>query len=399
MNAKKNKKYHAGRDITIINNNGGTNNSISNEKSDKSEYKNSSMGKDDEVPDRQNFQKTDEKKHQWRIVPTIADILTIYPYIKKIAALLISFTLIVVFYIGAWAKVPMHSNNGNKGKIPLTVTEEEKDVIKEENDGNTTDPEIDETGNTEDLGEEETTSAKEGEEITSTEDTGDTVDTVRDEAWTIRLVNPNWQPNVTDYSLLQEEVLFYNCEIEHIDIPLDSEYRQWNTPKANCSYSNADKKRYLAVEKKWKKLDSRLNNASKYPYMDEWEEIAPSDTEYLECIDELLRLSEASNKGRTGTYKAWFDAANLYLKLAAEYQVQTDNEQAVTYYYMRSIQCTMRALSYAQSGKTKWNKTYEYLYARYKELADGRTHTESEVKKRAGRIGECLQDWECDLFR
>ena len=214
--------------------------------------------------------------------------------------------------------------------------------------------------------------------------------------WKIVIINPNWIPDLAAASAVENEVFLRGYEISELNVPLNDKFILWDTPKANCKYSEKDREKYERVTVIRKELKEKKEEAQKCVYQDEWSKIAPNDAEYLKCIQTLEELGKAEYSGRKGSYKVFFDAANDYFSLALEYQIQTDNEEAVTYYYAKSIECTMKAFPYVQGNKEKWYRTYDFLYQRYHDAADVRADTSDDDKMRAEKICELLQQWRKD---
>ena len=105
-------------------------------------------------------------------------------------------------------------------------------------------------------------------------------------------------------------------------------------------------------------------------------------------------LNQIDYEGETGCYKIWNQLANDYQYYAEEYERQTNNESAVSYYYINSIYCCMQGLKYSVSKGDK-DKLYHYMVMRYHDMADEQLKVSDEVRKKASKIYSLLVKADC----
>ncbi|MCM1102537.1 MAG: hypothetical protein NC409_00380 [Clostridium sp.] len=78
-------------------------------------------------------------------------------------------------------------------------------------------------------------------------------------------------------------------------------------------------------------------------------------------------MNEVEMGGEKGCYQLWWQLANDYQYYALEYETQTENRDAILYYYVNSIYCCMQALKYNVSD-AQYELMYHYMVMRYHDL-------------------------------
>lgn len=121
---------------------------------------------------------------------------------------------------------------------------------------------------------------------------------------------------------------------------------------------------YTSIEDNFKE---DVFNASIYTYYDEWLVHAPHSYEYDKCIVGREALNNVEVEGTTGCYEIWWKLANDYLYYAQEYEQQTENAEAILFYYTNSIYCCIEALKYSMS-EDEYNMIYHFMVMRYHDI-------------------------------
>lgn len=123
----------------------------------------------------------------------------------------------------------------------------------------------------------------------------------------------------------------------------------------------------------------------------EWIKEAPDSDELDDYIDGRRQLNSMKIDGAQGCYILCWRLANDYQYYALEYEAQTENAQAIYYYYSMSIYYCMEAMKYDITDSER-AEAENYLLSRYEDLARGDCIVDKEYKERAGEIAEILKD-------
>ena len=126
-----------------------------------------------------------------------------------------------------------------------------------------------------------------------------------------------------------------------------------------------------------------------------WKKKAPHSTEMEKYMQGRERLCGICEKEKQGNYLIWWRLANDSQFYAQEYEMQTDNEQAVLYYYTRSIYCCMRALEYNMDD-TGRKDICHYMKIRYQDIFRDESIIPGDYKKRAKKVYHILEDIKMD---
>ena len=102
---------------------------------------------------------------------------------------------------------------------------------------------------------------------------------------------------------------------------------------------------------------------------------------------EKLNLTEQD--GRQGSPELWWKLANDNQYYALEYEAQTQNGDAVLYYYVMSIFCAMEALKYDMPEEQK-RQIYHYMVMRYHDIGGMTLEIPLAYKELAEDIYRCL---------
>lgn len=132
-----------------------------------------------------------------------------------------------------------------------------------------------------------------------------------------------------------------------------------------------------------------VENAAGYVDYNEWLEAAPDYRDLEHYILGREHLNKIKSGKEQGCYELWNKLANDYQYYAQEYERQTDNEEAVRYYYINSIYCCMQGLKYSISQEEK-DELYHYMVMRYHDMADEQSKVLVEDRKRASKIYSLL---------
>lgn len=152
------------------------------------------------------------------------------------------------------------------------------------------------------------------------------------------------------------------------------------------SNSKENRKTGLIIEDNMKDKENEFKSeVAKYiniEYIDDWYEVAPSSDKLDEYIQKRKEDNELKKEGKQGCYVLWWRLANDYQYYALEYEMQTNNETAVLYYYTMSIYCCMEALKYEMSDEM-YNMIYHYMATRYHDIFRYDCIIPNTYKKRA----------------
>lgn len=143
---------------------------------------------------------------------------------------------------------------------------------------------------------------------------------------------------------------------------------------------------YTELEDKFK---DKVEEVSDYQYYDDWIRVAPCSTELDYYISGREHLNQIDYEGKRGCYRIWNQLANDYQYYAQEYERQTDNVNAIRYYYINSIYCCMQGLKYSISKSDK-EKLYHYMVMRYHDMADEQSKVFDDDRKKASKIYSLL---------
>lgn len=141
---------------------------------------------------------------------------------------------------------------------------------------------------------------------------------------------------------------------------------------------------------------ANVDYASQFIYYDEWLEYAPYSSEYDECIVGRENLNKVEVEGELGCFEIWWKLANDYLYYAQEYERQTEDADAILFYYTNSIYCCMEALKYSLS-ESEYNRVYHFLVMRYHDVCRNECIISQEYKSKASTIYSILV--EADVLR
>lgn len=125
-------------------------------------------------------------------------------------------------------------------------------------------------------------------------------------------------------------------------------------------------------------------------YLDDWYEVAPSSDELDIYIQKRNELNNTMIDGKQGCYELWWRLANDYQYYALEYEMQTNNETAVLYYYSMSIYCCMQALEY-EMNDDMYDMIYHYMAMRYHDICRDDCIISSSYRKNAKVIYSLLE--------
>lgn len=139
---------------------------------------------------------------------------------------------------------------------------------------------------------------------------------------------------------------------------------------------------YLKMQENFEK---EIDDAAEYETETEWMENAPHSASLDEYINGREQLNKINIEGKSGCYILWWYLANDYQNYALEYEHQTNNSQAILYYYVNSIYCCMMALQYI-NDENVYNDVYHYMVKRYHDICQDSLPINPIYKKRAKAI-------------
>lgn len=126
-------------------------------------------------------------------------------------------------------------------------------------------------------------------------------------------------------------------------------------------------------------------------YEADWIAVAPDSDELDDYIGGRRQLNSMKIDGIQGCYILCWRLANDYQYYALEYEAQTENAQAIYYYYSMSIYYCMEAMKYDITDSER-AEAENYLLSRYEDLARADCIVDKEYKERAGEIAEILKN-------
>lgn len=135
----------------------------------------------------------------------------------------------------------------------------------------------------------------------------------------------------------------------------------------------------------------KAEDASYYIYYEEWLQKAPYSSEYDKCIEGRKRLNEVEEEGKTGCYEIWWKLANDYQYYAQEYERQTEDAEAIFYYYVNSIYSCMEALKYSMTEE-EYSTIYHFMVMRYHDICRDECIVSQEYKVKASNIYSILAE-------
>lgn len=164
--------------------------------------------------------------------------------------------------------------------------------------------------------------------------------------------------------------------------------------KSNVEISNLmskDGKTVWDYQNAEKRFENRISETKDISTYEEWSKEAPHSSELDEIIAgrELLGISRVGDG--QGNFEIWWNLANDYQKYATEFEEQTENEEAILYYYSMSIYSCIEALQY-DIGSEEQRMILNYMRGRYEDLCYYKSTIPIEYKKRAKQISECLRE-------
>lgn len=198
---------------------------------------------------------------------------------------------------------------------------------------------------------------------------------------------------------IDEMIFFWGIYEEELD-ELIKEFvaNLLDMKKSNVEVSNLmskDGKTAWDYQNAEKRFENRISETKDISTYEEWSKEAPHSSELDEIIAgrELLGTSHVGD-GK-GNSEIWWNLANDYQKYATEFEEQTENEEAILYYYSMSIYSCIEALQYDISSEEQ-RMILNYMRGRYEDLCYYKSTIPIEYKKRAEQISDCLR--ELDLY-
>ena len=144
-------------------------------------------------------------------------------------------------------------------------------------------------------------------------------------------------------------------------------------------------------EQMQKEFEKEISKYKKEIYLDEWELVAPTSGQLDEIMDARNYLNTIIVDGNQGNYFLWWRLANDNQRYAQQYEIQTNNKEAVFYYYTMSIYCCMESLKYDIS-EIEYDTIFNYMITRYEDIARDESIVDKEDKIAAKYIAEYLKD-------
>lgn len=132
-----------------------------------------------------------------------------------------------------------------------------------------------------------------------------------------------------------------------------------------------------------------VNSSAAHVYYEEWVKYAPHSSRLDQYIKGRETLNKVEMSGEKGCYDIWWKLANDYQYYAQEYERQTEDAEAILYYYANSIYCCMESLKYVIDDGT-YNATYHYMVTRYKDIARYECLIDGRYKAQAQAIYDVL---------
>ena len=163
--------------------------------------------------------------------------------------------------------------------------------------------------------------------------------------------------------------------------------------------SNADLKKisskfgydFDSLEEAEAEFKSKVDECKNIEYEADWIASAPDSDELDNYIEARRQLNSMKIDGAQGCYILCWRLANDYQYYALEYEAQTENAQAIYYYYSMSIYYCMESLKYDITDSER-TRAENYLLSRYEDLARDDCIVNKKYKDRAGEIAEILKN-------
>lgn len=193
----------------------------------------------------------------------------------------------------------------------------------------------------------------------------------------------------------EKEVFFYGerpCPGDAKEIL--ERVRQWNGQLGegvdHTRVQDEEGNTYYTYTGEEDKFKEQVECASTSTYLDDWVGFAPRSSEMDRYIKGREALNEVEVDGESGCYELWWRLANDYQYYAQEYEAQTQNEEAVLYFYVNSIYCCMEAMKYSISVE-EYNRTYHYMVMRYHDVFRQECLVSQQYKDMAYHIYSALE--------
>lgn len=146
-----------------------------------------------------------------------------------------------------------------------------------------------------------------------------------------------------------------------------------------------------SCEQMQKELEKEISKYKNEIYLDEWQLVAPTSDQLDEIMNARNYLNTIIINGKQGHYFLWWRLANDNQRYAQQYEIQTNNKDAVFYHYTMSIYCCMEALKYDISG-IEYDTIFRYMITRYEDIARDESIVDEEDKIAAKYVAEYLKD-------
>lgn len=207
---------------------------------------------------------------------------------------------------------------------------------------------------------------------------------------------------------VEEQVFFLNQQGS--GLTLEEYVEQVMETIYGCRYTGVNKQSVVFVDEAGEKCDyytytsaedafkREVEFAQKETYYVDWLAAAPKSSELEAYISGRERLNTVLMDGQRGCYELWWLLANDYQYYVQEYEVQTQNKDAILYYYSKSIYCCMKALEY-EMPEEKREDIYHYMVMRYHDIYRDDANISGAYKKLAEEIWECLKEDDAKMPR
>lgn len=133
----------------------------------------------------------------------------------------------------------------------------------------------------------------------------------------------------------------------------------------------------------------KVEACQKEKYYNVWAGKAPTSAELDRYMEGREKLNLAEQDGRQGSHELWWKLANDNQYYALEYEAQTQNGDAVLYYYVMSIFCAMESLKY-DIPEEQNRLIYHYMAMRYHDIRGITLEIPLAYKELAEDIYRCL---------
>lgn len=153
-----------------------------------------------------------------------------------------------------------------------------------------------------------------------------------------------------------------------------------------------------SCEQMQKDFEQKISEYKNEIYLEDWQLVAPTSSQLDEIMDARNYLNAITINEKQGNYLLWWRLANDNQRYARQYEIQTNNKDAVFYYYTMSIYCCMESLKYDIS-EIQYEMIFEYMITRYEDIAREESIVDEKDKVAAENIAEYLKDNYKDSFR